>query len=237
MHNLSPLQRFHLNYLGRMYFFTFRTKWRRFMGISIGSWLQIAAALVLLVAWIWHLPWWLLIVMLFIFLWIRFSYKRAEKAGYHKFVADKTAVSPTADFDPLQPNERVKLRATGQFALSGRETSVLLRPAEYWKVPLGDHSVMVEESSEQYLYQFFNKTTLENVQTGWLIFGREPMRALSITFCSKWGPAFTDFSRSYYVRGGKQDPPCQLRDITFTFAGDREYAAVRHSILQDLEPG
>ena len=152
-------------------------------------------------------------------------------------MADKTAVSPTTDFDPLQPHEHVKLRATGQFALSSRETSVLLRPAEYWKVPLGDHSVMVEERSEQYLYQFFSKVTLEKVQAGWLIFGREPMRALSVTFCSKWGPSFTDFSQSYYIRGGKNEPPCQQRAITFTFASDREHAAVWHNILQDFEPG
>jgi len=218
-----------------MYAFTFRTKWRRFIGISLASWLQFAAFLILLVAWIVRLPWWLLTLMLFVVLWIRFSYWRAAKARYNKFVVDKTAVSPTADFDPLQPNEHVTLRATGLFAVSSRETSVLLRPAEYWKVPLGDHTVMVEQRPEQYLYQFFGKTTLEKVQVGWLIFGHEPMRALSVTFCSKWGPAYTDFSQLYYVPGGNADPPCQQRNITFTFASDREHAAVWHNILQDLE--
>ncbi|KAA3657403.1 MAG: hypothetical protein DWQ04_28230, partial [Chloroflexi bacterium] len=145
MHDLSSLQRFYLTYLGRMYAFTFRTKLRRFIGISLGSWLQFCLLLILLVAWILRLPWWLLLLTLFVFLWIRFSYWRAAKAGYNKFVVDKTAVSPTIDFDLLKPNEHVKFRATGLFAVSSRETNVLLRPAEYWKVPLGDHTVMVEQ--------------------------------------------------------------------------------------------
>jgi len=234
MHDLSLLQQIYLTYLGHMYAFTFRTRWTRFWGISLSSWLQFGAFLILLAAWFFGSSWWLLTVLLIVVLWIRFSYRRAAKVGYYKFVEDKTAVFPTTNFIPLAPNERVKARATGLFALSDMETNVLLRPADYWKVPLGEHTVMVENGPEQFLYQFFNKATLEKVQAGWLIFGREPRRALSVTFCSKWGPTFTDFSQLYYINRGNNEPPCQRRTIVFTFAGDQEHTAVWHNISQDL---
>ena len=234
MHDLSSFQRFYLTYLGRMYAFTFRTKVRRILGISVGSWLQFIVLVLLFVAWVSGMVELVLVLLAVVFLWLRFSYWRAARSGYNKFMVDKTAVSPTADFEPLKPDERVKLRASGLFALSSRETAVLLRPAEYWKAPLGDHTIMVEQGNDKFLYQFFNRATLEKVEAGWLIFGREPMRALSVTFCTKWGPTFTDFAQMYYVRGDNDEPPCQRRNITFTFASDREHAAVWHNILQDL---
>ncbi|MCA9924532.1 MAG: hypothetical protein KC421_19280, partial [Anaerolineales bacterium] len=231
---LSYFQRFYLSYLGYMYAYAFRTSRQRFLGISRRSWLTLLLFLLLLMSFIFGYPTWISGLLFLIIIWLRFTYWRAAKAGYSKFVADKTAVSPPADLKPLEPNERIKLRATGLFALSSRETNVLLRPAEYWKVPLGEHAVMVEQQPQSFLYQFFNRDTIEDVRVGWLIFGRQPRRTLAVTFCSKWGKNFTDFSQLYYVRGRDDTPPCERREIYFTFANDREHTAVWHTILQDV---
>lgn len=234
MHDLPTYQRIYLSYIGRMYALTYRTIWKRFLGIQLSSWIKWGPLIILLAAWLSGFPWWLLSLIVLVVIWIRVTYRRAAKAGYSRFVVDQTAVSPTIEFQPLAPNERVSLRATGSFALSNRETNVLLRPADYWQAPLGDHTVMVKQGSQHFLYQFFNKQTVEDVHAGWLIFGAEPIQALAVTFCSKWGPNFADFSNLYYVRGGDNAPPCRRRIIYFTFADDRDHAAVWHNILQDL---
>jgi hypothetical protein len=234
MQDFSRFHQLQLSVLGRIYAFAYMTTLRSFLGLRRSSWLKGGTFGLFLVAWIFDWPSVFLFLFLLLTSWVRFIYWRSSRAGYSKFVASKTAVSPPTEFPPLSPNEHVKLRATGRFALSSREDTVLLRPAEYWKIPLGDHVVMVEQAQGHFLYQFFNGEIIETVQTGLLIFGREPLLALAISFCSKWGPEFNDLTQFYYVKNGSDTPPCNKRTIYFTFTSDREHATVWHTIVNSI---
>ena len=233
MAHLSFFRRFYLSYLGRIFAFAYLTTLRRFWGIRLSGWIKWGAIGLFLFALIRNWTGWVTVLIFLVMLWVLYIYWRAPRAGYSRFVADKTAVSPPPNSAPLRPNQHIKLHATGQFALSNREDGVLLRPSEYWKVPMGDHVVMVEQAPSHYLYQFFDRDSIEAVQLGWLIFGREPLQSLAITFCSKWGPEFTDFSQLYYVRE-QGDQPCSKRTIYLTFADEEEQTAVWHEILEQL---
>ncbi|MCP5101120.1 MAG: hypothetical protein GY943_36685 [Chloroflexi bacterium] len=234
MQNLSPFRQLQLTYLGRIYAFTYITKLKKVFGFRISSLLTGGSLGLFLISWIFNWAGFLIILLLLLAIGIRIVYWRANRAGYSKFIEDKTAVFPSSEFPQFPPNEHIKFRASGKFAISSREDSVLLRPAEYWKIPLGDHIVMVEQAPGYFLYQFFNEETIEAVQAGSLIFGHEPHRALSVTFCSKWGPEFNDLAQFYYVKNGTDaPPPCNKRTIYLTFANEEEQTAVWHSITNN----
>jgi hypothetical protein len=233
MQDLSLLKRLYYYYLGNIYAFAYRTDRRRFLGARISSWIKFLMLVLLVAAWLFRLGSVALILALLLALWVRLLYWRAQKAGYSKFIPDKTAVVPTAELDPLSPNQHVKVRATGLFSLIDKEEYVLLQPAEYWQVPLGDHIVMVHRTAGSYLYQFFNASTLQEVQHGWLVFGSEPLKTLAITFGARWGPAFTEYGQLYYTGGNGDKTPAQKLTIYFTLANEAEHRAVWHTIVQD----
>ena len=113
-----------------------------------------------------------------------------------------------------------------------RENFVLLQPAQYWQVPLGDHVVMVEHMPQSYVYQFFDAAGLQKVEEGWLIFDRELREALAVTFRTKWAPQFAQFEIRYYVQD-EVEPEAPLRTIYFSFDNEADKQAVWHNIVQD----
>jgi hypothetical protein len=230
MHNLSLPKRLYYAYLGWAFAITYRTAHYRFLGYTISSWLKFLSVMLFLAALVlrWGQP--AIALTLLLVMWIYFSYWRAARQGYNRFVADATAVPPT-DSPPLPPGQRVPLYATGTFAVVDREQSVLLRPAEYWLSGNGEHSVMVNEYEKKYLYQFFRAETLQSVQAGWMIFGRKPLRALAVTFLPTWGPDYTDDVVTYMVGGGvNENHKDKKRTIYFAF----EDTAVENQVWQTL---
>lgn len=234
MQNLSFLKKAYLGYLGRVYAFAYHTTQRGLLGIKVSTLLKWASIGLVIAAWVLDWGGLALGITLFFAVWLRWLYWRAARAGYSKFIADETAVIPTAQLDPLPANRRVQLWATGTFCLSDREEYVLLRPAEYWQVPLGEHIVMVQSGQEHFLYQFFNAGTLQEVQRGWLVFGSRPLETLAVTFLGRWGPSSTDYGRAFYV-GSNDNSDANLKKNTvyFTFQDGREQDAVWHTIVSD----
>ncbi|MCA9961725.1 MAG: hypothetical protein KC443_21950 [Anaerolineales bacterium] len=235
MDHFSPWQQLYFNYLGRVYALTFWAKMRNFLGMRVRSWvILLSAALGLYLA---TRPGTFLLVILGILIpaFFIFSFWRAQKAGYNKFVPDaQDALPETEALRPLLPNERVKLRATGVFSLVNREDFVLFRrPSEYWHVPLGEHIVMVEQLPGHFLYQFFNATTLQKVQNGWLIFGAKPQRALAVTFLVSFGPEYNDPTLFYFVGKGDGAAAPKPRTIYFSFDSEEAHHAVWHTIIAD----
>lgn len=229
MHDLSPLQRLQIETLGRLYAFAYVTSIRRFLSGRLSSWIKLGTLTLFFVSLLLGWPVWITLSLLALTVWVRFFYWRARRRGYSRFVPEADAVAPPESSAPLPPNKRIKLRATGAFALSTREESVLLRPAEYWRVPLGDHVVMAEKVPGTFLYQFFNGETVEQLEVGWLVFGQDPLRTLAITFCTEWGPEFTDLSQLYYVGNG-DGAPCQQRTILLSFEDEAALTAVWQTI-------
>jgi len=231
MHNLSLPKRIFYAYLGWAYAITYRTTRRHFLGYTISSWLKFLAVMLFLAALVlrWGQP--AIILTLLLVVWIYFSYWRAARQGYSRFVPDNTAVLP-ADTPVLPPGQHVPLYATGTFAVVGREQSVLLRPAEYWLSGNGEHGVMVNEYDKKYLYQFFRADTLQSVQAGWMIFGKNPLRSLAITFRPTWGPDYADDVVTYVVGGGvNENNKGKGRTIYFAF----EDTAVENQVWQTLK--
>jgi len=205
MDHYSPLQRAYYAYLGRALAFTYFSERSGFLGASWAGWLRFLPVLLSVLALILRWGWGWVIFFFCCWLFIRFSYWRARKMGYNTFVPDPAGSKPEPDQTPIDTNEKIAARASGDFALSGRMETVLLRPSEYWHVPSGDHIIMVARASEQFLYQFFTPWTLQFVQKGWILFGEEPLETLAVTFLETWGPDHNNNALQYFVGGGQTD--------------------------------
>lgn len=234
MHELSTVKRFFYSVLGALFYVAYVTEHRTFWGLPWGWYIRrllIVPVLWGLVARWESLVWWLLGLVVL----VNLLYLYAARLGYSRFVAG-TEELPDGEaaerIRPLSPNQKMMMRATGLFSVRDRENFVLLQPAHYWQVPLGDHVVMVQQTPKSFLYQFFDAASLQEVRAGWLIFGREPEPVLAITFRTKWAPQFAQFEIRHYVQGGVElEAP--LRTIYFSFANEEERQIVWHNIVQD----
>lgn len=231
MDNLTPLRRIQYGYLGRLYSFAYWAVNHRILGIYASNLLKWLPVLLLIYGWIRRWPALILLPLLLFILWIHASFWMARRANYNRFIRSETPHLASAELKPLAANQQVETQATGLFSVTSREDHVLLQPAKYWQVPLGEHIIMVEERPGKYLYQFFNAMTLQEVHQGWLIFGRQPRAALSVSFLSAWGPAYTNFQ--IYELGNNHGPPPRKQTIYLTFANEADRRAVWHTIVHD----
>jgi hypothetical protein len=141
------------------------------------------------------------------------------------------------DFDrekaDLPPYKRIAIDATGVFSLQDWETNVLLSPAHYWQVPRGDHAVMVAYEPGKYLYQFFNVADVAAVRHGWLLFGRHPKSALSISYLSIWGPEFSQLQVNIFGSITQTAEPAN-RTIYLSFPDAESELIVCRNIIVDM---
>jgi hypothetical protein len=234
MQDLSFLKQFYYQYLGWTYRFTYWTRQHQFLGVAISRWFKLLSLALVLLAWIWDWNSILLVLTLLLAGWVQLVYWQARRAGYSKFIPQETTLPPDSELVSLPADERVGLRATGVFSVKDREKYVVLRPAEYWQVPLGDHIVMVQEAEGRFLYQFFSAATLQEVRTGWLIFGTEPIDTLAITFLARQGIDYDDSVDFFYVSSNHDsDPAAQKRTIYFSFENSTQQRKVWHNIVRD----
>lgn len=235
MDNLSLPKKVYYAYLGRALAATYYSQRRQILWISIRSWIKWIAFLLFAGALIFRMGQTAVLGALFIFLWVQFSYWRAEKMGYNKFVTDNQTQSPQ-EIEIIPSEEKTLFRASGTFAVSSRESTLFMHPAEYWRAPLGDHIVMVYETKTQYLYQFFTKDTLHKIEKGWIIFGKEPLQTLALTIVDAWGPTHENNAIRYYVGGGQVSNDKQKsKTIYFTFESEDDLRRVWGSIVGTLQ--
>lgn len=233
MEDLPFAKHLYYSYLGRMYAFAFFSRRRTFLGATHSGWLRFLIFALFVASLI--LRWGVAINIVTFLLWVYvgFVYRRAKKEGYNKFVADETAVFPPENTPPLAPNERAVVRASGRYAVTTKSNTVLLqKPAHYWHVPLGDHIVMVEYRPQNFLYQFFNAKTLQKIECGWILFGKEPISTLAITFLEVWGPDHSNKALAYYVGGGAYEDLSRLKPRTIYFSF--EDAAIQNKVWATL---
>lgn len=235
MENLSPLKHFYYSYLGRLYAFAYVSQRRTFLGLAQSSWLRLGIASLFFASLIWRWGWVPNLLILCLWFYVGFIYRRARKEDYNKFVPSATAVPPTETIEPFAPNEKAAVHASGRYAVSDKSDTVLLqKPAHYWRVPLGDHIVMVEYRPKRFLYQFFDIRTLQKIEPGWILFGKEPIHTLAITFLEVWGQDQND-SLLFYVGGGKGDDLSHLkpRTIYFSFEDTAVLQKVWATLIKD----
>lgn len=211
--NLSWGRRLFYRYLGLAYAVTFWTSHKSFLGASLQGWIKFLALMLLLGSLLFRWGVWEIGGTAVFLVWLHFSYWRAKKAGYSKFIPDETGQFPPGV--GLSPYQRTAVWATGVYHVTEFSKFVLLCPAEYWQVPLGQHVVMVQHRRQRYIYQFFHWRTLRQVQKGWLIFGSRPLDTLAVTFESAW------------VEDGKEP---EIRTIYLSFADVEGQTAVWNTI-------
>jgi hypothetical protein len=232
MHNVSFYKRLYYRYLGAMYWSIYWTVTRNILGLRVSTIIKLFAWLLPILAWIRRWDDIALIFTLLSFLWIQFSYWRAKRTGYYRFVGDASGLMATDQITPLPTNKRIPVCATGIFSLKEWERNVVFMPAEYWQVPLGDHALMVQHRLGRYLYQFISADLLQNLERGWLLFGSNPNPAVSITFLSIWGPEFDDQAISLLGRSNNK-PVEKVRTIYLSFDNEEFEQAVWHNLLFD----
>ena len=141
---------------------------------------------------------------------------------------------PEGELTTLPANQKMTTYATGIFSVQDMDDFGLLRMAEYWQVPLGEHIIMVHMPGRQgYRYQFFNATTLQRVQKGWLLFGKEPKPTLAITLFSEIGEAFVN-QQNRYLFGGDKELKGVKRTVFLSFAGRKIKSSTRPSFIASL---
>ena len=232
MHNFSLFKRIFYHYIGAMYWLIYWTETHKFLGLRLSTLIRLFALALPFLAWIQRFGDIALLLSILFFIWIQFSYWRARRTGYYRFVAANNELLATEQIAPLPANKRIPVCATGIFSLKDWEKNVVFVPAEYWQVPLGDHAIMVQHEPGRYLYQFINTTLLQNLSQGWLLFGSRPNPAISITFLSTWGPEFGEQDISL-LRKNSNKPVEKVRTIFLSFDDEAFEEAVWHNLLFD----
>lgn len=225
-----------MRFLSQLYAFMYWSKRHAFLGFSLGTWLRLLPFTLFLLglAQGWPLPLNLLLLALFFLLLLLFALGR--RAGYKRFIPE-SHMALDDDFAVPRPEQRVPLRATGLFSVRDREDYVVERPGAYWRVPHGQHVFMVEEGPGRYLYQIINPRHVHLVEPGYLLFGRQPQKALALRFTVTWGPQFATEPVYYYTpEPDEPEAAGETRTIFFTFDHDADRHAVWKSLLHEAQP-
>lgn len=233
MNSVSPLRRAYYSYLSRTYALMYALSRRSVLGVRLiilVRWVPILA-----LAWGWVRGWPILTMglLLTVILWINYSLWQAKRNNYNRFVPDGNAIPESFEATPIAPNQKVAIQASGLFSVSGRENVLLLRPADYWRVPLGEHIIMVEEAPGKFLYQFFSSRSLQTVQSGWLLFGRHPIETLAVSFLARWGPEYTRFGQVYEDGNEANLPPPKRVTIYLSTTNPEARKAVWQTIVSE----
>lgn len=232
MTNLTSFELFRIRLTGILYGLAYFTSQRSFLGMRLSGWLKWLIVIVTAVAWFGQWPRYWVIFGFVLFVVVQLFYWLAKRQGYIRFLAVGKEQHQTGE-GALADNKKVKVQATGIFSVSRQQAYVLQKPANYWRVPLGDHAFMVEHEPDKFLYQFVQLGTLRTVETGYLIFGRRPQEALAITFVTTWGPEYGDNSPRQLMAGADYTPPQVERTIYLTFENTADHHLVHQNLLRD----
>ena len=232
MHDFPLFKRLYYRYLGLAYGFTFFTRSKKVLWVDLERWLKLLALGLFISALVFRWGEMAVGVTAVLLIWLYFSYWRANKTGYSKFVTDSKMALPEGELTMLPANQKVQTKATGIFSVKDRDDFALLCPATYWQVPLGEHIMMVQMSDNSgYRYQFFNPRTLQRIQKGWLLFGSQPKRTLAITLLSEFGEAFV-MQQTQFSFGREKKLKGVMRTVYLSFDDEAEETLVWHNVVR-----
>lgn len=218
--------------LSQLYAFIYLTRRRTLLGVTLATWAVLLLLLLALWAFLLRWPGWVSQVALLTALALMAGYWIAGRKGYTRFVGDDEMVLDP-EFASPRDESRVPLRATGIFSVRDYEKYVLNEPAEYWRVPMGHHVIMVQNGPGQYLYQIVEPQHMCNLEAGYLLHGRHPQKALALSFLVSWSPELA--REPTFYPGAPEEParnPGEQRTIYFTFDHDADRFAVWRSLLE-----
>ena len=219
--------------LSQLYAVLYLTRRHSLLGVSLAAWIVILLLVLALWAFMLRWPSWLTPTFLLLALLLIVGYWIAGRRGYTRFVGDSNMVLDD-EFAAPQDENRVPLRATGVFSVQDYERYVLEEPAEYWRVPLGHHVFMVQSEPGQFLYQIIEPQNIRGLEPGYLLYGRNPQKALALRFLVSWSPEMSREPR-FYQLGAREETervPSEERTIYCTFDHDADRYAVWRSLLE-----
>jgi hypothetical protein len=231
MEDLSFSQRFSARIIGPAYGFLYRTNQHGFLGFTFGGWLKNLPILLSLAALLLGWPNSIIALGILLAILIRILYWRAKRAGYKRFIVTSIQDEPQ-EVVGLEDNFKISACASGRFSVRETEQYVLNRPAQVWRVPLGDHTIMVEKSAGRFLYEFIQPRAIEAIESGLLCFRSQPEPALAITYLSTWGPESEEINFQFYAPSKKSESAKLRRVIYLTFDKLADKNAVWSSLLQ-----
>lgn len=202
-----------------------------FMGATVRGWLINLPLLVALFLLLVGEPFWAIGIVI-VDLILRVLYWKARRDGYVRFVAEASQ-QPVDGTSAVAENHKVAIKATGSFSVKDWEEYVLARPAEYWRVPMGDHAIMVQYAPGRFLYQFLRLGSIEAVEAGFLCHGRQPHKALAITYLTSWGPESEDPDFMFYAPSDEGDPARRQLRMFLAFEDDGQRDQVWQSFLSN----
>ncbi|MCI0398707.1 MAG: hypothetical protein L0332_21470 [Chloroflexi bacterium] len=231
MDQLPFLKKIGLHAQGYLNAFLYATTYHRLLGFTLAGWLKFLPLILGLAAWLQGWPVFWLAAGVLLSVLFRLLYWWAKRQGYISFIPEEARPAP-AEPQALADNTRVVVKATGLFSVSHREAYILQRPAEYWRVPIGDHVIMVQERPGRFLYQFVQMGALQRVEPGYLVFGPQPQKALAITFLTTWGPKSADDQDSSLAPSENGHESKLQRIIYLSFEDEETRGAVWHNLLR-----
>jgi hypothetical protein len=217
---------------GAVYAFLHATAHKVFIGPTIKGWLLVGPLFVALFLVLTGQSIVLAIGIVIATLILRAFYWKAGRDGYVHFIPE-TVQQPADGTTAVADNQKVPIKASGIFSVKDWEEYVLARPAEYWRVPMGDHAIMVQQAPGRFLYQFLRRGAIEAIEAGSLWHGRQQHSALAITFLSSWGPESEDPSFMFYAPSDEGNPALKQRQMYLAFEDTLTRDSVWHKLSSD----
>jgi hypothetical protein len=220
---------------GPIYGLLYFTVRLNFLGFRLSSWLKFLPLALMVVAWLagWSMA--LVLVGLLLAIVTQIAYWQARRQGYLRFIPFSQQQVP-ATAEPIADYDRIEALATGTFSVNDRQAYVLQQPAQYWRVPVGDHAVMVQREPGSFLYQFVQAGSLEKVEDGMLVFGTRPHEALALTFLTSWVPENNEPNFNQF-RTVENDIPKVYRHTIYLIFQDKTIChRVWANLLRDTRP-
>ena len=226
-----------MHFLSRLFACLYWSKKQRFLGMTIRAWLLWLLIALGVAALISDGPPAVTVVAGAALVLLLLAYVVAGRLGYTRFFGGSIR-QPDLAFAPPRAEHRIPLRATGRFSARNREAYLVEQPAEYWRVPLGQHVFMVQQQPGRFLYQSVEPSQLLGVKAGQLAFGSAPQTALAVHFRATWGPDSAAEPRYYYAGAELEPEPVgRAQKIYLTFSSEAHRHAVWRSLLETSHIG
>lgn len=226
MESVHPFMRGYYNFLSRLFALLHSLRRRSILGLPLLAIILWSPILILIYGW---LARWSSVVVWVITIFtvcIVIGIWHSGRSNFSRFIPDKTKRDAAQRSIELPEYHKIPIEVTGLFSVSGHEDTLLLAPANIWRVPLGEHVIMAEERPGKYLYQFLNPEAIQKIESGWLLHGHAPIETIAVTFLARWGPAYTRF--------GQENGEFDHRDLPAAKSITIYLSTKDHSLRQDI---
>ena len=232
MNQPTSTDRISTSLIGPMYALLYWTVKNKFIEFSIAGWLKNLSFFSAIIALLFG--WGLGVILLFVGLTIglRILYWIAKKNGYIRFKPSGD-IKANSDGKKIIADKKMQINATGKFSVKNLETYVVRQQAEFWRVPMGDHAIMIRQRTNRYLYQFIRADLVESVVAGTLYHGRQPESALKITYQATWGPETEDVSFMFYAPSESSNPKKMRRRLYLSIDDENLLHGIWYSLTTD----